>query len=146
MFNRRIIVGFVFFMTVECAPRFNGVPVGCPFLIHEAKPVLEKEFPGLEIAVVFQNGMKGHTYDEQGGLFGFYPSECTVGVPVYEKLDALEEARLGANGIKKKPVGHLELKGTCKYGCAVVHLVGLRLYRSKDEEPDYTRLIWEWHK
>lgn len=38
----------------ECSPTFNGVPVAATILLYQAQSIFGKEFPGLEIAAVFE--------------------------------------------------------------------------------------------
>ncbi|KAJ1566468.1 hypothetical protein HK096_001349, partial [Nowakowskiella sp. JEL0078] len=135
---------------LDCSPTFNGVPVAATFLMHQAMPLFDTQFPGLEISPVFvkpsitSRNQKSTTwltdnetsedieshfeYSEDGGAVtaALYPTSCETVVPVFERLAQVEEARLGAAGIRKRPVGLLKMRGKCKLGCAAVELVELK--------------------
>lgn len=91
-----------------------GIPVACMFLPFQAQAVFNSEFPGLEISPVYLDDTKGFTCEEFGGLLGFYPTSTVVSIPVYERKSAIEEARMGTNGIRKVAVGSLRISGDCK--------------------------------
>ncbi|KAI8814173.1 hypothetical protein BJ742DRAFT_652758, partial [Cladochytrium replicatum] len=120
-------VGLFIFLSsndsIECSPTFGGVPVAAPFLLHQAVPYVTKQFPGLELPAVFVPN-RGDEYTErvQWGITGM-TRMCEVVVDVFEKLDEKEEAKLGASGLAKKPVGKCRMVGHCRFGCAEVHLV-----------------------
>ncbi|TPX74716.1 hypothetical protein CcCBS67573_g04027 [Chytriomyces confervae] len=152
------------------SPAFQGTPVAATLLMHQAVKLFEKQFDGLlEMSPVFvlpedmpapesySKGASGDydeeddptavhkqfSYSESGGFFGGWASECAVKVPVFEKLDDQEEARLGNAGIRKRPVGSLIMKGKCSYGCAVVQLMYMQVQKldgsvvwEQDEEDD----------
>jgi hypothetical protein len=59
---------------------------------------------------------------------------------VFERLPDVEELRLGNAGIRKNPVGQLDLRGKCSYGCAIVELEELTL-RKLDGS-----VVWHWER
>ncbi|KAJ3229786.1 hypothetical protein HDU78_008826, partial [Chytriomyces hyalinus] len=138
------------------SPAFQGTPVAATLLMHQAVKLFDKQFDGLlEMSPVFvlpedmpapesySKGASGDydeeddptavhkqfSYSESGAFFGGWASECAVKVPVFEKLDDQEEARLGNAGIRKRPVGSLIMKGKCSYGCAVVQLMYMQVQK-----------------
>ncbi|KAI8620535.1 hypothetical protein BC830DRAFT_1098725 [Chytriomyces sp. MP71] len=138
------------------SPAFQGTPVAATLLMHQAVKIFDKQFDGLlEMSPVFvlpedmpspesySKGTSGDTeteddptavhkqfsYTESGGLLGSWASACTVKVPVFEKLDEQEEARLGNAGIRKRPVGSLIMEGKCTYGCAAVQLMHMQVQK-----------------
>ncbi|TPX69351.1 hypothetical protein SpCBS45565_g02496 [Spizellomyces sp. 'palustris'] len=127
--------------SLECSPTFNGVPVAATFLMHQALPRFEKKFPGLEISAVYDaNRPEEFKYEETGLFSSLMPSQAIVEVPVFEKLSETEEAKLGVSGIRKKPVGRVQLKGTCSIGCAKVELTEMRVLKNNGQ------VVWEWKK
>ncbi|KAJ1339591.1 60S ribosomal protein L11 [Batrachochytrium salamandrivorans] len=60
-----------------------------------------------EISAVFAPGLGGHVYQETGGVMGMYRTGAVLEVPMFERLSAEEEQRLGAAGIFKEAVGVL---------------------------------------
>ncbi len=143
MWKNNAIIAAVIVATakkVNSSPTYQGVPVGCTFLIQQSQPIFTKQFPGLEISPVFSLGQPNNTYREQGLI---YPTQATLGIPVYRKFSPLEEARLGSSGIKKKQVAQLVIDGKCKYACANVYLVKMTLYKCEDEQPT-DEIIWQY--
>ncbi|KAI8918097.1 hypothetical protein BC831DRAFT_483316 [Entophlyctis helioformis] len=118
--------------------------------MHQAVPVFEAAFPGLEVSAVYAPGMGGHVYEETGAILGFYPTEAVVELPVFERLSRAEEERLGSAGIRKKPVGLLRVTGECRYGCANVALQSMALFSlaslERDGQLDRSHPIWTWSK
>ncbi|KAJ3412968.1 hypothetical protein HDV05_008683 [Chytridiales sp. JEL 0842] len=131
---------------LECSPTYNGVPVAASFLMHQAHPHFEKQFPGLEMSAVFisrdpkfrplkrdgtqderkeEEWEREYVYVEKG--LSFWPTGAHVEVPIFERLSEVEEARLGNAGIRKGSVGRLVLEGECGYGCASVKLKEMRV-------------------
>ncbi|KAI8824034.1 uncharacterized protein EV422DRAFT_564742 [Fimicolochytrium jonesii] len=128
---------------LDCSPTFQGVPVAATFLMHQALPRFDRQFPGLELSPVFDMARpEEYSYTERGGVFAVLGvvDEAVVVLPVFEKLPQVEEARLGAAGIRKMPVGRCELVGRCRLGCAKVELVGMRVLKGNGE------CVWEWRK
>lgn len=76
-------------------------------------------------------------------MSSLWPSSVEITVPVYERLNDVEEARLGNAGIKKGVVGWLLLRGECRWGCAKVWLTGMKLMRGKISDGE---IVWEWKK
>lgn len=89
------------------------------------------------MSAVYIDGQDYYRYSEEGLM---WPNACTVTIPVYKKLEQVEDARMGVNGIKKKEVGYLEMRGECKFGCAASTLVSLKLVAIGAEES----VIWTW--
>ncbi|KAJ3091141.1 hypothetical protein HK102_001555 [Quaeritorhiza haematococci] len=103
--------------------------------INSATPLLHPHFQRRP-----DNREPGYSYKETGAFSAYWPTGCVVEVPVFEKLDQAEEARLGIVGIKKTPVAKLILVGDCQYGCAKVTLMEMRLLKLDGE------FVWEWKK
>ncbi|KAJ3006127.1 hypothetical protein HKX48_000293 [Thoreauomyces humboldtii] len=124
---------------LDCSPTFQGVPVAATFLMHQALPRFDRKFPGLEISAVFDMARPlEFVYEESGGFV--MASEATVEVPVFERLDEVEEAKLGGAGIRKKAVGRVRIKGTCSLGCAKVEMTEMAVFKVNGD------LVWEWKK
>lgn len=88
---------------------------------------------------VYVNDNPEFSFEETGVLKTLlFPSGCRVTCPVFERLQQKEEERLGNAGIRKSPVGQLELVGECKWGCAQVVLKGMILRRNDGTE------VWTW--
>ncbi len=77
-------------------------------------------------------------YDEFGLLKALWIDRVEIELPVFERLDDKEEAKLGANGIRKSPVGSVVLVGRCSLNCAKVQLVCMQV-KKKDGT-----IVWEW--
>lgn len=128
------------------SPTFQGVPVAGTLLIHQATPLLNKQFPGLEISGIFAPGNDGHSYSETTTL-GIYPTACKVTIPIYERLSEQEEERLGKALLMKPIVGMLVMFGKCNAGCATASLQSLVVYKvTKDKKIDYENVVWKWNK
>ncbi|KAI8909393.1 hypothetical protein DFJ77DRAFT_433484 [Powellomyces hirtus] len=126
---------------IECSPTFQGVPVAATFLMHQALPRFDKKFPGLELSAVFDMARpEEYVYKEEGLFASVMPSTAIVEVPIFEKLSQVEEAKLGGAGIRKKPVGKVQLKGACSLGCAKVELTEMRVLKNNGD------VVWEWKK
>ncbi|KAI9105000.1 hypothetical protein DFS34DRAFT_576053 [Phlyctochytrium arcticum] len=126
---------------LECSPTYHGSPVAATFLMHQAFLRLEKKFPGLEISAVFDMTRPDqYTFKETGLFASVMPSGCEVEVPLFEKLSQTEEARMGAAGIKKTPVGKVWMRGECSLGCAKVDLLELIVKKNNGE------VVWHWKK
>jgi hypothetical protein len=134
---------------IACSPTFEGIPVSATLIIFQAVSHFQKHYPGLEISASFSPGKAAeHFYKEEGGFLGLFPTRCVVGIPVFEKLDELEESRLGQALLMKPIVGHLVLEGKCKMGCASATLSSLSLYRvDSQKKPNISAkgLIWALH-
>ncbi|KAJ3055328.1 hypothetical protein HK097_010828 [Rhizophlyctis rosea] len=125
----------------ECSPKFNGVPVAATFLMHQALSRFEAQFPGLEMSAVFDTSRpEEYSYHEEGLLASILPSVAVAVVPVFEKLTEAEEAKLGGAGIRKKPVGKIEIRGSCSVGCAAVELKEMKVMKPNGD------VVWEWKK
>ncbi|KAJ3202127.1 hypothetical protein HDU67_000786 [Dinochytrium kinnereticum] len=122
---------------LECSPTYHGVPVAATFLMHQALPVFDKTFPGLEMSPVFVMGHPEYSYAETGLLSSVWATGATMELPIFERLSEEEEAKLGSSGIRKKPVGRLLLVGECEYGCAAVRLREMKVFKANGE------LLWE---
>lgn len=91
--------------------------------------------------------MEGHTYQESGGFAGVYPTKCQVGIPIFERLSQLEEARIGQALLLKPAVAHLVLKGDCKVGCATASLSEMELFKvDQEKKPIWEKSVWKWTK
>ena len=129
---------------LECSPTFAGVPVAATFLMHQAYAQFESQFPGLELASLFDtNSSEFEYYEATSGLERlavkiFGPSQATIIIPVYEKYSQVEEERMGSAGIKKSPVGKLQIVGKCQMGCAKVTLSQMTLFKLNDE------IVWNY--
>ncbi|KAJ3291527.1 hypothetical protein HK104_005990 [Borealophlyctis nickersoniae] len=109
--------------------------------MHQALIYLEKQFPGLELSPVYDaNRPDEYSYQEEGLFSRFFPTAAVAEVPLFEKLREEEEARLGAAGIRKKPVAKAVLKGSCKVGCAAVELTEIKVLKLNGD------VVWEWKK
>ncbi|KAJ3293562.1 hypothetical protein HDU76_007029 [Blyttiomyces sp. JEL0837] len=78
-----------------------------------------------------------YVYIENGLVPSVWPTSVHIEVPIFERLSATEEAKLGAAGIRKSAVGKLVLEGKCKYGCAMVELGYMRVEKVDGE------VVWE---
>ncbi|TPX44447.1 hypothetical protein SeMB42_g03197 [Synchytrium endobioticum] len=123
--------------TLECSPTFNGVPVAATFLMRQAEPVFNKQFPGLEISSVYVVDGQHFAYSESS-LFGLFASSATVRVPIYERLPREEEMRLASAGLRKHPVGEAIISGSCSYGCAKVVITDIKVVKMNGDE------VWTW--
>ena len=85
---------------------------------------------------MYINEHPDYTYEEHG--IPYFPSSCTLKVPVFERLDEEEEKKLGANGLRKEKVGFLEVEGGCEVGCARVRISKMRVLKVDGE------VVWEW--
>ncbi len=123
------------FPSIYGAPTFNGIPTPTTLLISQSLSLFSSQFPDLEISPIYLSDHPDYTYSESGF---FFPSSCTVIVPLFQKLDMEEEKKLGANGIRKEKVGFLEMKGRCETGCAKVTLTDLKVKKLDGS------VVWEW--
>jgi hypothetical protein len=96
---------------LKTVPKYQGVPIPISILTHQSVEIFNNHFAGLEMSPVFIQDQKYYSYKENGLLLqiGFWPSSCTVTIPVYKKTSQAEEERMGFNGIKKIEVGYLEI-------------------------------------